>query len=82
MRGARERAQLNGENIRPRQAKAQTAHAEERIGFAGFGESRNRLVAAGVERSNRHRTLAGPAQHRVVGEVLRLLVGQAGGAAE
>ena len=36
----------------------------------------NRLVTAGIEGPNRHRTVAGPAQHAVVGEILRLLVRQ------
>ena len=81
-RGAGQRAKLHHENIRPRQTQPQAAHAEERVGLAVHCQSRHRLVAAGVERPDRDRALAGPAQNRVVGLILHLLVRQAGLLAE
>jgi hypothetical protein len=76
--GAAQRAKLDGKDIRPRQAKTQTANAEEGVRLTVLGKSGHRFVAAGVESPDRHRPLAGPAQHGVVSQVLRLLIRQPG----
>lgn len=74
---ARQRAELNGKDLGPGQAKPQAPNPEERIGFAVQREARHRLVAARVKRANGDRTPVGPTQHRIVSLKLRLLVGQA-----
>ena len=76
--GAGQRAKLNGKDIRPHQAKTQTANTQERVGLTVLGKSGHRFVAARVESPDRHRTLAGPAKNGVVCQVLRLLVRQPG----
>src|SRR5271169_1491603 len=47
--GAAQRAKLNGKDVRPRQAKTQTANAKERVRLTVLGKSGHRLVAACVE---------------------------------
>jgi hypothetical protein len=74
--GAGQRAKLNGKDIRPHQAKAQTTNTQERVGLSVLSKSPDWFVAARIEGPDRHRTFAGPAKNSIVCQVLRLLVWQ------
>ena len=74
---AGEGPQLHAEDLRPGERQADAAQAEEGVRLLGR-EALDRLVAAGVERSNGHRPALRPIDDRCIGAKLRLLVRQPG----
>ena len=75
-RRARQRPQLQAEHVQPPERQPHPAHAEKRIEISRLRQSRNRLVAAGIERANGHRPAGGPFGHLPVDLVLLFLARQ------
>ena len=75
-RGAGQRPQLGTKDVGLRKRKTEPAHAEEWVALSGGRQSRNRLIAARVERANRYRTVVCPFDDAPIRRILLFLVGQ------
>ena len=76
-RGAQQRPDLRPEQLRPIEAQAQAAQAEERIGLGRQREARQRLVAADIEGADDARLAVQTVEQLGIGDELLVLVGQA-----
>ena len=74
--GARQGAQLDGEDLRPGERQPEPPQPEERVALALGRQTGDRLVAARVQGPDDHRAARRPPQDLHVGEVLAGLVGQ------
>jgi hypothetical protein len=69
------RPQLREEHVGPRQGQPHRAKAERRVHLGRELEARGELVAADVERAQRHRARRHRLDHRAIELVLLVLVG-------
>ena len=74
--GARQGAQLDGEDLRPGERQAKPPQPEERVALALGRQTGDRLVAARVQGPDDHRAARRPLQDLDVGPVLAGFVGQ------